>query len=61
MELLLILLQKILHHSNFIGDTVADWANRKKEGVKIIVPLKYLSKFWRLLEMPLIKCKLKFQ
>ena len=25
--------------------------------VKIIVPLKYLSNFWRTLEMPLIKCK----
>ena len=25
--------------------------------VEIIVPLKYLSKFWRTLEMPLIKCE----
>ena len=31
----------------------------KKEGVKIAVPLKYLSNFWRLLEMPLINCKIK--
>ena len=28
-----------------------------KNGVKIAVPLKYLSNFWRSLEMPLINCK----
>ena len=28
-----------------------------KRGVKIAVPLKYLSNFWRSLEMPLISCK----
>ena len=28
--------------------------------VKIVVPLKYLSNFFRLLEMPLINCKIKF-
>ena len=41
------------YKSSFIGDTVADGANRKK-GVKMAVPLKYLSNFWRSLEMPLI-------
>ena len=30
-----------------------------KTGVKIAVLLKYLSNFWRSLEMPLIKCKAK--
>ena len=40
------------YKSSFIGDTVADGANRKK-GVKMAVPLKYLSNFWRSLEMPL--------
>ena len=29
----------------------------EKEGVEIIVPLKYLSNFWRTLEMPLINCE----
>ena len=29
----------------------------QKDGVKIAAPLKYLSKFWRSLEMPLINCK----
>ena len=28
-------------------------------GVKIAVPLKHLSNFWRSLEMPLIKCKVE--
>ena len=28
---------------------------------KIVVPLKYLSNFWRSLEMPLINCKVHLQ
>ena len=31
--------------------------NRTKENVKIVVPLKYLSNFWRALDMPLINCE----
>ena len=31
-----------------------------RNGVKIAVPLKYLSNFWRSLEMSLINCKVKF-
>ena len=33
--------------------------NGIKNGVKIAVPLKYLSNFWRSLEMPLINCKIE--
>ena len=44
------------YKANLIGNTVADAANRKKNGVKIAVPLKYLSNFWRSLEVPLINC-----
>ena len=33
--------------------------NCTKNGVKIVVPLKYLSNFWRSLEMPLINCKVE--
>ena len=33
--------------------------NGTKSGVKIAVPLKYLSNFWRSLEMPLINCKVE--
>ena len=42
------------YKANLIGNTNANGANRKKENVKIAIPLKYLSNFWRSLEMPLI-------
>ena len=43
--------------SILIGNVVVtDGGNRKKEKVKITVPLKYLTNFWRSLEMPLINC-----
>ena len=32
-------------------------AGRNTKDVKVIVPLKYLSNFWRTLEMPLINCE----
>ena len=38
------------YKSSFITD---------KNGVKIAVPQKYLSTFWRSLEMPLINCKVE--
>ena len=47
------------YKSNLIGNTVVDGANSKKEGVKIAAPLKYLSNFWRSLEMLLINCKVE--
>ena len=42
--------------SSLIGNKGDD---EKKNQVKIAVPLKYLSNFWRLLEMPLINCKVE--
>ena len=36
-------------------------AGRKVENVKIVVPLKYLSNFFRSLEMPLINCKIHLE
>ena len=44
------------YKANFIGNTEN---NGTKNGVKIDVPLKYLSKFWRSLEKPLINCKVQ--
>ena len=41
------------YKASLITDTEA---NETKNGVKIAVPLKYLSNFWRSLEMPLINC-----
>ena len=42
------------YKANIIGNTENNGA---KYGVKIAVPLKNLSNFWRSLEMPLINCK----
>ena len=39
--------------ANIIRNTEADGANRKKENVKLAVPLKYLS------NLPLINCKVE--
>ena len=44
------------HKASLIGNTEA---NGTKNRVKIAVPLKYLSNFWRSLEMPLIDCKVE--
>ena len=44
------------YKANLIGNTEN---NGIKNGVKIAVPLKYLSNFWRSLEMLLINCKVE--
>ena len=44
------------HKASLIGNTEN---NGTKNGLKIAVPLKYLSNFWRSLEMPLINCKVE--
>ena len=44
------------YKANLIGNTEN---NGTKNGVKIVVPLKYLSNFWRSLEMSLINCKIE--
>ena len=44
---------------NLLGNPVLD-GNITKISVKVVVPLKYLSNFFRSLEMPLINCKIKF-
>ena len=47
--------------SNIIGKTAAnnDGNIAGRVDVEIMVPLKYLSNFWRTLEMPLINCEIK--
>ena len=42
------------YKASIIGNTGSDGS---KNGVKIAVPLKYFSNFWRSIKMPLIKCK----
>ena len=44
------------HKASLIGDT---GNSGRKNGIEIVVPLKYLSNFWRSLEMPLINCKVE--
>ena len=44
------------YKANLFGNTEA---NGTKNEVKIAVPLKYLSNFWRSLEMPMIYCKVE--
>ena len=44
------------YKASIIGNTEN---NGTTNGVKIAVPLKYLSNFWRSLEMPLINCNVE--
>ena len=44
------------HKASLIGNTET---NKRKNGVKTAVPLKYLCNFWRSLEMPLTNCKVE--
>ena len=43
---------------SLLGNPVLD-GNIAKRSVKVVIPLKYLSNFFRSLEMPLINCKIK--
>ena len=43
---------------SLLGNPVLD-GNITKRSLKVVVPLKYLSNFFRSLEMPLINCKIK--
>ena len=47
--------------SSFIGKSAAVVGGRALKDVKIAVPLKYFSNFWRCLEMPLINCKIHLE
>ena len=51
--------QSFKYKAALVGKTknAAD-GNSFVENTKIVVPLKYLSNFWRSLEMPLINCKI---
>ena len=49
------------YKSSFIRESAAVGGNRVFKNVKIAVPLKYLSNFWRSLEMPLINCKIHLE
>ena len=46
---------------NFKQEITGKTGNGGTKDVEIMVPLKYLSNFWRTLEMPLINCKISRQ
>ena len=46
------------YKANFMENSVTH-DNLTKNDVKIVVPLKYLSNFWRHLDIPLINCEVK--
>ena len=49
------------YKSSLTGESTAVGGNRVFKNVKIAVPLKYLSNFWRPLEMPLINRKIHLE
>ena len=54
--------QSFQYRAALAGKT-ANYNNGKSfvEDTKIVIPLKYLTNFWRLLEMPLINCKVHLE
>ena len=46
------------YKANFIEDGITQ-NNLTKNDVKIVVPLKHLSNFWRSLNIPLINCEIE--
>ena len=42
---------------NFKAKTISETVNNGRINIEIMVPLKYLSNFWRTFEMPLINCE----
>ena len=53
----LLLIIKVLHF-NFKQKIMGKAVDGGIKDVEILMPLKYLSKFWRNLEMPLFNCKI---
>ena len=49
----------LIEYSDNYQDSSATLYQYKRINVKVVVPLKYLSNFFRSLEMPLINCKIK--
>ena len=47
--------------SGNVTEVAGDAAGVRRLNVKVVVPLKYLSNFFRSLEMPLNNCKIKLK
>ena len=55
--------QSFKYKAALVGKTkdAVNNTNRSVKNTKIVVPLKYLSNFWRSLEMPIINCKIHLE
>ena len=55
--------QSFKYKAALVGKTTnaVNNTNSSVKNTKIVVPLKYLSNFWRSLEMPLINCKIRLE
>ena len=49
---------KISNTNQENGENIEQGNTKTKKNLEIVVPLKYLSNFWRSLHMPLINCEL---
>ena len=58
MKVILLILMELMPLINFIlkEKKTGQTNNKGITNVEIMVPLKYLSNFWRTLEMPLVNC-----
>ena len=53
--------QYFKHKAAVMGKTANHNGKSSVKDTKIIVPLKYLSNFWKSLELPLINCKVHLE
>ena len=53
--------KSFMYKAKLLENTEADGANGILKNATIAVTLKYLSNFWRSLEMPLIHCKVELK
>ena len=51
----------LINSFDFKVKAIGQTGNNRTKKVEIMVPLKYLSNFWRILEMPLINCEITLQ
>ena len=61
--LIFLLITMIVFNSNLSSLLLAAWQteNGRTKDVEIMVPLKYLDNFWRILEILLINCEISLQ
>ena len=53
--------KSVKYKAKLFGNTEADNATRILKNTKVVVPLKYLSNFWKSLELPLVNCKVELK